>query len=167
MSSNLYPKLDEAGLKTAHKFVVSIPGYLEDPACPYTDFTKTLLAGNRAPARATGSAEGLDELAETVEAVSLSEMDDSSLMQQIDTLYGQIQSYGSKLDKADTSGHNTFFRISFGMLEKVVSLRTKMSESVSLTKFIEDVLSVMEDVMTAEQRDEINQRLHDVYGKQK
>lgn len=162
MSTNMYPTIDEASLRTIHKMAVSIPGYLEDPACPYSDHTKMILgggAGQKAVA-AVISEESLEDAIELIE-INFETAGDDALLNEITSVYAKLKRYGEKIkdDNDNSSGNNTFFRLSVSMLKEVVDIRKKLLEAVNMSKFIEDVMCVLEDLVGPDGRNEFMERM--------
>lgn len=156
MSKNLYPVLDEQNIKTAHKFAASIDGYLDDKDCPYSDSLKALLRNKPAEAGPQISGEQFEKAAETLD---FSEASNEQVLEQINELYADLRAYGAKLDKTDTSGHNTYFRLSSSLLKEVVGIRKQLMEHIHISKFIETMMNAMEDLLDADARENFRQRV--------
>lgn len=150
MSTNHYPPLNEPQLKLVLTLYEANPDYFNHPDCPYSKEIKDLFQGELAvkyfDSHVGGS--GSDEL------------DDATTMKALTELYTKLKDYWDDVKDSDkATDKNTFFRVSASLLEKVVLLKEKQSNIMLVDSFINEVLNIMGDICTPDQRNEVIDRL--------
>ncbi len=149
-----YPPLAEKDLRLISQLVQADPEYLTGKECPYSKDVIHLLM------RGLGQS-GAREEATTSESYSTSELTtDAEISNEINNLYHRLQDYWQEVKNSDKStDKNTFFRVSTSLLEKIVELREKMSNVGQVNSFISTILSIMDELLTPDQRSEVEERL--------
>lgn len=121
------------------------PAYFDDPDCPYGGQLRRFFTGiQQQPNEESG------------------EVDETTLEDEANRLYRELKEYGNKLDPEDTSEHNTYFRLSVSLLEKIISLKERAAGVKKVNEFTRTVLNIMEDELNPDQRTAITQRLRDL-----
>lgn len=130
MQDHYYPPIDEGKILVAVRLASEDATYLSNPNCPYSDKLKDVLGGVRD--------------AEDVRT--------DGLVAEIRELRKQLKDRGDKLDGAEASEVNTYFRLSAVLIEKLITLEEKAAGIHQVKAFTEAVMRVMEDVLDADQR---------------
>lgn len=147
MTDRYYPALDEKTIKLISKLFQEDPAYFTDPKCPYSKEVIDLLSGK---------AEFLDYDSHA----SIENMKAEDIEGQLGSLYAKLQKYWEEVRNSDKAADkNTYFRVATSLMEKLVDLQERMSMVSQANKFTQDVLNIMDEVMTADQRNEITARL--------
>lgn len=144
---NFYPTLNEPAIKQVLQIYENNPSYFDDPACPYSDPIKDFFKTN-------SQASDFDTHTEKVK------FDEDGLNSEIETLYSELKKYGtSAITSENSADKNTFFRLSVGLLEKIVEVKSKLNYVTNVNAFIEEVLSSMQEILNADQRNEFMDRI--------
>lgn len=148
MSTYHYPPLNEAQIKLILSLFATYPDYFDVPGCPYSDEIKELFKGE---------SKVLDFESHQTAAKDLS---DDQILQEISDLHQKLKDYWDEVKTSDKSADkNTFFRVAVALLERIVNLREQMSNLSQVNVFIDEVLRIMEQVLTPDQRSEVTERL--------
>ena len=127
-------------------------GYLTHPECPYSERFKNALMGLKDEQR--------EERASDVEIIDVEKMSDDEITAEISMLYSRLNDYWTKVrDSEKSADKNTYFRITVSLLEKIVEIREKMTNLSSFNAYEAEVLSIMTEIMDADQRNEMTTRL--------
>lgn len=70
--------------------------------------------------------------------------------------YGRDQKYGEGVTASD---RNTYFRLSVAMIEKLITLREKISGIAEFERFSEETINIMDRVLTTEQKSVVLDKL--------
>lgn len=161
MSEMFYPKINESDLRVIKKMVASVPGYLENAACPYSQEIKDLFKPADAVLKSKNTNLAPETLAEI--EVDLETLSDEGLMEEINALYNQLKASGRSIGKMDdsteASAKNTYFRLMMNLMKEVVSLRERLQNKINISKFTEGVLTAMEEILDADQRNIFIERM--------
>lgn len=144
MHGRYYPDIDEENLLLVRRLSAADPEYFTDTDCPYSKEVVSLFGG--------GAEEGPTKPA--VFALDLDNIDG-----ELDRLYAELRTFGEGLGTADAAEKNTYFRLSFGLLEKMTELKERAVGVRQMKEFTETVLRVMEDQLTPDQRTKIMHQL--------
>lgn len=143
-----YPVVNERNIPLILSLYEANSEYFNNPECPYTETTKSLFMG---------TAKVFDMLSHND---TIKPMDDDETIVQINTVYNQLMVYGADAQKSDnTTDKNTYFRVATSLLEKLVSIKEKMSNLKNVNLFISSVLQIMDEVLTTDQRAVVMERL--------
>ena len=147
--SYTYPALDTKSINLIIQLYESFPDYFDSPDCPYPDTIKDLFRGELAY---------LDF--DSHDTKSSNPLTDDEIIKNISDIHSKLQNYWNDVKNSDKgSDKNTFFRVSVALLEKLVSLRKEMSGIKHANQFIAETMTIMEDVLSADQRNEVMERL--------
>jgi len=145
--SNHYPQLDEKSIRLVTQLYEVDPKYFDNPACPYSADIKELFKG-----------ESQTQYFDTHTTVSLAS--DEDISNEINDVYQKLKDYWEEVKSSDKSADkNTFFRVSTSLLEKLVDLRERMSKIKQVNAFITEVMSIMDEILNSDQRNEVTERL--------
>lgn len=148
MSSNFYPALPTQLLKQVMDLYENNPEYFSDPECPYDQRIKDLFT-------CTNPVNDFDSHAHVSKP-----MGETDLQQEIADLYEGLKTYGETAKTSDNaSDRNTYFRLSVGLLEKIVELKERLIYIQNVNTFIETVLDAMGDILNPDQRNEFTARV--------
>ncbi len=143
-----YPVLQEKELRLVQQLIDHDPGYLHDPTCPYAEDIKKILRPKSAEQESLAQMSGPAAVA------------DAEIMKEINGLYTRLKDYWLEVKDSDKSADkNTFFRVSTTLLEKIIELRERMSNLSQVNAFTSEVLTIMEEIMTPDQRNVVEERL--------
>lgn len=144
MEKPYYPVLNEKNIPLIQSLYESNEDYFKNPECPYTESTINLFTGK------------VFDIATT----TVKQMDDSETIEQINMVYQQLMAYGVEAQRSDNAtDKNMYFRVATTLLEKLVSIKEKMSNLKHINAFIGSVLQIMDEVLTADQRGRVMERL--------
>lgn len=144
-----YPPLNEGDITKIIKLYEVHPNYFERPECPYSDEVKAAF-------KKTGKVHDFDT----------HDMDDvpasDSLLTQINQLSKELKVYGQSISNSEDtspSDRNTYFRLSVTLLEKLVDIKEKVGKIVEYELFTNEVLDIMDKILSTDQRSEVMARL--------
>jgi hypothetical protein len=149
-TERFFPQISEEELwkfQVVKRQLEADPAYFEDPSCPYGGEVRRFFTGIRDRQESQQPGE---------------EVDETTLEDEANRLYRELKDYGNKLDPEDTSEHNTYFRLSVSLLEKIISLKERAAGVKKVNEFTRTVLNIMEDELSPDQRTAITQRLRDL-----
>lgn len=148
MKKRHYPPLDEKQISLIQQLFAVDPDYFKDPSCPYSQEVIKLFEGDN-------PVKDFDE-----HTISVDEMSDDDIVTEISELHSKLKTYWDDVKSSDKStDKNTFFRVSVTLMERIVDLREQMSNIKNVNLFTSEILSIMEQVLTADQRNEVIDRL--------
>ena len=143
-----YPALNEPALRQVIQLYETHPDYFDSPDCPYGQFIKDFFKANSA-------ASDFDSHSDV--AVKF---DEKGLQNEIEALYADLKKYGRDAQTSDNAADkNTFFRLSVGLLEKIIEVKKNLHYIQSINQFIEEVLSSMQEILNPDQRNEFMDRI--------
>lgn len=146
---HIYPELNYQTIRLVQKLYADNPTYLDDPDCPYPKDIIELFKG-----------EVQAKYFDVQNTPTLALTNDSQIAAEIDDIYSKLKQYWEEVKNSDKSADkNTFFRVSAGLLEKLVELRERMSKIKKVNSFISETLDIFDCVLTADQRNEVMERL--------
>lgn len=146
-----YPPLNENSFKTIVQLAEANSDYFTNPKCPYSEtikkvFTKTSTAGQ-------------------VSNINLEDINEDMLITEINNLYNDLRAYGATVNASgNATDKNTYFRVSTSLLEKLVQIREKTIDIKQYAAFQQEILNIMDQVMNADQKQEIMLRLKKFTG---
>ena len=154
MSSRYFPQLvDAKTIKIIAGLYSTDPDYFTDKACPYDSEIKEIFI-KPAPVEVAG------KTTNPYDDIPLTELTDDSLIDEINALHHKLKGYWAQVESSDKSADkNTFFRVNTSLLERIVALREKMTNTLKINTFIAEVLSIMDEVLDADQRNLVVERL--------
>lgn len=144
-----YPTLDENAISVIARVYEANPQYFDHPDCPYDQITKDIFKGN-------AKFQDFD----THTDVKIANSDD--LLTQITQLSKELKAYGQSIkteEGTSASDRNTYFRLSVTLLEKLVDIKEKIANVKSYEQFNNEVLDIMDKILTPDQRTTVMQRL--------
>ena len=143
-----YPPIDEKTLRLLLLKYEQDPEYFSRPECPYAQDIKDIFTGQTA----------VQYFDTHMESVTLESDDD--IQKEINDVYSKLKNYWDEVKISDKSADtNTFFRVSTSLLEKLVDLRERMSKIKQVNSFISEVMQIMDEVLSSDQRNEVTERL--------
>lgn len=146
MEQTHYPVVNERNIPLILTLYEANPDYFKSPDCPYTETTKSLF---------TGTAKVFDLQSHN----DIKPLDDDDTIIQINMVYQQLMAYGTEAQRSDNAtDKNMYFRVATSLLEKLVSIKEKMSNLKNINNFIGAVLQVMDEVLTPDQRGAVMER---------
>lgn len=173
MSENLYPAVDEKTVFLIKKFADSIPNYLENPNCPYSQKFKDLISPpvvvieqpapveEPAPATPPSDMTPLFNFIEN-ETLDMANASPIEMYDEIQRMWNQLQTmargFTSDTEEAQVS---SYLKLSFGLLEKVTKMKQVIWEAHNVSKFQEAVLNAMEDLLDADTREAMKTRIEE------
>lgn len=141
----IYPDLNEE-LDLAIQLMQQDAGWLEDS--PYSTGTRGVLAS----------------LIETPEEETEGGDKWERLEREARKLYRELNESKEKLGDVDHSERMSYFRTATSLLDKLVGLQERAVGLKQISVFQQTVLDILEDVMTADQRTEVMNRLERSLG---
>lgn len=143
MTTPNYPPLDEGTLKIISMKLADNPNYLTDPACPYHRDTVAMFI----PPISTDNdtvVNGIDRQ----KAILLK-------------MREQLDEQGRRLDadELETSAGNAYFRQRLPVEREILELEERLHKIENVDAFYATVLTIMEDVLDTDQRDEVMTKL--------
>lgn len=146
MNTPNYPPLDEGTLKIIAMHLADNPNYLTDPACPYHKDTVALFV---APIST-----------ETTPLVNGIERQKAILLK----MREQLDEQGRRLDdnELETSAGNAYFRQRLPVEREILELEERLHNIENVDAFYATVLTIMEDVLETDQRDEVMTKLRNI-----
>ena len=147
--SDFYPPLPEKEMRLIQTLSASNPEYFNHPDCPYAQDTKDLFMG-----------ETQVKYFDKPETSATRIASDDQIAEEINDVYSKLKDYWSEVKSSDKSADkNTFFRVSTSLLDKLVELRERMSKIKKVNSFIGETLSILDEILTPDQRNEVMDRL--------
>lgn len=156
MQDKYYPPINQSHLRIMLKLMNEHSDYLTDKSCPYDADIKSLLTETQGNKKKPNAAK-----------IDLDALNEDDLSVQINTLYADLQSYGSSINsdpEASATDRNTYFRLSTALLEKLVQIREKALNMKQYAAFQQEILNIMDEVLNADQKKEITERLKRFVG---
>ena len=149
--SRYYPPLNEDDIKLVKQLFDENNSFFDDPDCPYSDEVKSLFTIT-------------DVMGDFDENFDLDLMNsDEYVMKEINSLYSHLQKYGQTMRESDTASEkNTYFKLSTTLLEKIISMKERVSNIKQVTEFTETVLQILEDEVSVDDRTRVIERLRNV-----
>lgn len=178
-----YPIFSEKNLAAIWALYQGAPKeYLTDSSCPYLESTKKFFSDLYeekeqreedsstpdeaiAMARALAMTKYLTKEEEDPDLDPRPMTDDETIIE-INSIYRQIKDYGDAVKFSDKSADkNTYFKLSVSLLERMITMKEKMSNIKAVDTFTSGVISIMEDILTTEQRIIVRERLKEFKDK--
>lgn len=132
------------------------PTFLDDEDCPYELATREFLLTLSDKPAETAPARPEDEPDyDPFEGRSKWEV----LEQESKKLFGQLMLEGNNLDTGDKAERMSYFRTATSLLDKIVAIEERANNLKQISSFYSTVLAVMEEVLEAEQRTKVLDRL--------
>lgn len=145
-----YPQFAERNIPLILQLSGTNPDYFTHPECPYLETTKMLF--DKKVSKVLHNTPDLGVVEE--------ELTDKNTIEELSSLYKLLQEYKQEAMMSDKSADkNTFFRVSLSLLEKVIVLKEKMSNLNQVNAFVATVITVMEEVLTSDQRGLVMEKL--------
>lgn len=135
-----YPEIDPKPLDLVKRLFEADPGYFSDPDCPYPDSIKGIFV-----------AIPRDEDALDVNNIEIEG--------EIDKLITDIKEWGESLNPEDKSEKAAYFRVSYGLIEKLISLKERVYNMAQVREFTRTVLQIMQDELPVDLRQAVIDRL--------
>lgn len=146
-----YPPLPVKEINLILQLYASNPDYFNNS--PYPENIKSLFIHG-------SEARFFDSHSSSTSNGPVDVLSDEQMLQEINVLYSQLKEYGNEALISDKgSDKNTFFKVSVSLLEKMVSLREKVSNIQQVNQFVNEILNILGDVLTVDQRNEVMARL--------
>lgn len=165
MSDVYWPKLalDQKELDIAKRRLAQGSLNLDDPACPYSEDVKALLRGPQVVEKIVyRDREMEDDFTDGVIELATEE----DLLKEVAILSRELKEYGKGLNRGggedgETKGSdmNTYFRLSVTLMERILQIREKASLLVEHSRFVNEVLNILADILNADQREAAIERL--------
>lgn len=146
MSDIWFPKLDEKGISLVYKLYKNNPDFFAHPDCPYSEDTIEVFMSVR-------------KVAQDNEGPTHKE----SFEERIDRLVKELDDFGKGGDLT-AAEKNTYFRLSVSLLQDLVSLQEKSSLIKQHDAFVNEILMILDQTLTPDQRTEVQQRLKKFVG---
>ncbi|MGO4302245.1 hypothetical protein [Cupriavidus sp. RAF12] len=144
-----FPENIEFSLIVVIKALEENPNYLNEPDCPYHGKLREMLQ-HLAPKVSP-------ELISTEEFKART---DDQLEREVTELLDDIKSFGAKLSVDDVTERMSYYRTHTNLLEKLVSMKERMGNVKSVATFQAIVLNCIEESLTADQRTQVMDNLH-------
>jgi len=143
MTTPTYPPLDEGTLRLIAMYMEQDSDYLKNPACPYNRKTIEMF------------------VAPTSTETSSNVNDIERQKKILKKLREQLDEQGRRLDEdsLETSAANAYFRQRLTVEKEILELEKQIHFIENVDGFYATVLQIMEDVLNADQRDEVMTRL--------
>lgn len=165
MSHHHFPDITEHAdwaVKLIFKLALEEESYLTDADCPYTPEFKAIIA----KAVQVNSAKDEDAEDDHPKAPITEEMIDSNLDQDLYTVFEDLKSYGKTITKSDQTERMAYFRTATSLLERLVGARERALGIKQIRSFQDTVLTIMEEVMSPDQRTTVMDRLRSTLARQ-
>lgn len=152
MTDRFYPVLTPDAILAIERIARLYEGdkmYLNYPECPYAQNIKDIFQGTAMYHDFDSHA--LDEIPTA-----------DNILVTINKLHKELAEYGEKIKNssdASASDQNTYFRLSVMLIEKLANLREGVSKISEVEKFYAEVISILDKVLTTEQRSIVLERL--------
>lgn len=149
MTNRHYPELNEKDLKLIIRIYEDDPDYFDDENCPYDSEIKEFFKG-----------EASVHYFDTHGSAASKPPSDDDILAQVTALYDRLNEYWNDVkDSENSSDKNTYFRVSVSLMERLTTLKEKMSNLKNVNTFMAEVLQIMDEILTPDQRNEIMKRL--------
>jgi hypothetical protein len=150
MSDFHYPVINEKDITLIARLYEANPTYFDTPECPYSQDIKDIYKG-------TAKYHDFDTHIDNSEIPS-----SDTLISQINELMTQLKSFGKNIEdseEASAQDRSTYFRLSATLIEKLLDMREKVCNIKDYELFVNEILDIMDRICTADQRQEIMDRL--------
>lgn len=145
-----FPDNVEFSLIVVIKALEENPNYLNEPDCPYNGKLRGMLQ-HLAP-KAEVAAPAFDE--------DFEPRTNDQLEREVTKLLDDIKVFGTQLNAGDVTERMSYFRTHTNLLEKLVSMKERMGNVKSVATFQAIVLNCIEESLTADQRTQVMDNLH-------
>lgn len=138
-----YPDINEAEfwkLQILRQHLEDDPEYFDHPDCPYSETVKEFF------------------LKQDQESAS-GEVSLSSLEQETITLFRELKEFGDMLNVEDVAERMSYYRTRTSLLDKILTIQKGFADVKAVHEFQNRVLSVVEEVLTPDQRTAVMERL--------
>jgi hypothetical protein len=168
MSERHYPYIDALvgwALHTAVTLTIEDREYLTDPECPYDPKTKQFV--NEVVSFRQGwqvMAEKPTEEKQPSTPVSEDEID-STLASDLHSVFRELKDYGKGIAASDQTERMAYFRTATSLLERLVNARERALGVKQIKDFQDTVLTIMEEVLSPDQRTDVMDRLRSVLAR--
>lgn len=147
-----YPPINENSINLILELLETDKGYLDDPSCPYSQTIKDLFY--KSPMNPDFDLNHPDVNSDQVE------FSEEEIGNQIATLYRELKKFGTEAQFSENpSDKSTYFRVAVSLLERLIKLKEQSSRLAKHNDFVYAILSVMEEVLDADQIAEVQDRL--------
>lgn len=145
-----YPPLNEDSIHLVLELLDNDPEYLSDAACPYSQRIKDLF--HKSPLN--------PDFDPSSELLGSDEFTEEDVTKQISSLYRELKKFGTEAQFSENaSDKSTYFRVAVSLLERLIKLKEQSSRLAKHNDFVYAILSVMEEVLNADQIAEVQDRL--------
>lgn len=165
MSHHHYPEFTEHAEWTVNmifKLALEDSTYLTDKECPYSDETKALILRAVKFKVDTGQPPPPQVPSRPV----TEDLIDSSLDIDLYTVFEELKAYGKTIGSSDQTERMAYFRTATSLLERLVGARERALGIKQVRDFQNSVLTIMEEVMSPDQRTSVMDRLRSVLARQ-
>jgi hypothetical protein len=168
MSDYHYPDLTDHAtwaVKTILTLASEDVLYLRSPDCPYDAQFKNII--DRAIAFGNGSREEKEESTEKppVSAPVSEDEIDSTLAGDLHSVFTELKAYGKTIGQSDQTERMAYFRTATSLLERLVNARERALGVKQIKDFQDTVLTIMEEVLSPDQRTDVMDRLRSVLAR--
>ncbi len=174
----VYPNIRPEAVMTMNIVVMNIeqdPSYLDRAECPYPkevkDFFRKkieVIKGKRPKVSGSGSNEGEGEGDDGGNGGLFEGKDELIVLDtQIIQLIEDLEDFSQKLDVGDVSEKMAYFRTKTALIEKLVTMRERISNLKEINDFRLTLLSFMNEICTKDQITELMHRLDGILGTKK
>jgi len=146
MTTPTYPPLDEGTLRLIAMYMADDPDYLRNPACPYNRKTIEMFV----PPISTDTDDNVNDIDRQKKILK-------KLRQQLDEQSDKFDS-----GELQSSEVNAFFRQRLSVEREIIELEKQIHHIDNVDAFYATVLTIMEDVLTTDQRDEVMNKLRTI-----
>ena len=145
-----YPPLDEGTLKIIAMRLMDNPTYLTDDACPYHKDTVAMFV----------------KTTSTENSTEVNEVDRQKKI--LFRMRKQLDEQAQRLDDEtlETSAMNAYFRQRLNLEKEITALEKELHHIENVDAFFATVLTIMEDVLETDQRDEVMTKLRAIKNKE-
>jgi hypothetical protein len=152
--SRFYPEINENNLKLIKQLFEEDKTFFDDDTCPYSDTTIALFKNSPTDISDFENEDALD-----IDNIGSTEY----IIKEINALYTHLQQFGKTMRDSDTASEkNTYFKLSAALLERLISMKERMSNVAKVTEFTETVLQILDEEVNVDERTKIIERLRNV-----
>lgn len=146
-----YPELNNNNIKLVKQLFEEDKTFFDDPDCPYSDEVKSIF-------RLSDIENDFDK------NFDVDIMDsEEHIMKEINALYNHLQKFGANMRDSDTASEkNTYFKLSTTLLEKIISMKERVTNISKVNEFTETVLQILEEEVNVDDRTKVIERLRNV-----
>lgn len=146
-----YPELDEAPLKVIKQLFDEDKTFFDGADCPYSSDVKAMFKLS-------------DVERDFDQGIDMNLMDnEDQIMKEINALYNHLQEFGKAMRDSDTASEkNTYFKLSTTLLEKLISMKERVTNISKVNQFTETVLQILEEEISVDDRTKVIDRLKNI-----